>query len=76
MARPKKPICYEDEIQKIDMQITKWKNTIKELEEEKERLLREKRETEVGALYEAIQESGLSVSELIQRIKDDPSSIS
>jgi hypothetical protein len=70
MARPKKPVNYEEEIQKLDMQITKWKNTIKELEEEKERLLNEKREKEVGVLYEAVRSSGKSVDDIIALIQE------
>lgn len=71
MARPRKPIHYEEEIQRLDMQIVKWKNTIKELEEEKRKLLSEKQELELRTLYEAIQTSGISVQEAISLIDRD-----
>lgn len=63
MARPKKAINYAEEIQKIDMQITKWKKTIKELEVERQRLSEEKQRQELNLLYQAILESGKSVQE-------------
>ena len=42
MARPKKPVNYVEELQKIEMQITRHKSSIKELEVQRKKLLEEK----------------------------------
>lgn len=65
MPRQKKPVNYEEEISKIDMQITKWKNTIKELEAKKVQLLQEQREQDINNLYDVIKSSGKSVTEVL-----------
>ena len=38
----KKSVNYEEELLKIDAQITRWTNTIKELQDKKAAVLREK----------------------------------
>jgi len=42
MARPRKPINYEEELIRIESQITKYENTLKELKEERRLLCQQK----------------------------------
>lgn len=68
MARPKKPVNYVEELQKIEMQITRHKSSIKELEVQRKKLLEEKKSKEMGMLYEAIQTSGKIVKEVLSTL--------
>ena len=68
MARPKKPVNYVEELQKIEMQITRHKSSIKELEVQRKKLLEEKKSKEMGMLYEAIQTSGKTVNEVLSTL--------
>ena len=68
MARPKKPVNYVEELQKIEMQITRHKSSIKELEVQRKKLLEEKKSKEMGMLYEAIQTSGKTVKEVLSTL--------
>ena len=68
MPRPRKAIDYEEELMKVDAQITRCDKTKAELLERRQELLNAKRETEVGALYDAMQRSGVSVEEIISLI--------
>ncbi len=67
----KKQINYEEELQKIDMQITRWKNTILELQERKKALIQEQEAAELSALYQAVKASGKTVDELISALKGE-----
>lgn len=68
MPRPKKPVNYDEEIQRIDMQICKWKKTILELQEDRKVLVEEKQKKELASLYQAIQSSGKSIAEVLSMI--------
>ena len=68
MARPKKPVNYVEELQKIEKQITRHKSSIKELEVQRKKLLEEKKSKEMGMLYEAIQTSGKTVKEVLSTL--------
>lgn len=70
MARQKKPVNYDEELEKIEMQITRHKNTIKELEIQRKKLQEEKKSTELGKLYTAIQTSGKTVSEVLSALEN------
>ena len=63
MARPKKPVNYVEELQKIEMQITRHKSSIKELEVQRKKLLEEKKSKEM-----AIQTSGKTVKEVLSTL--------
>ena len=65
----KRQIDFDEEINKIDMKITRWTNTIKELQEEKRKLEDKKKKKELSALYNIIQSSGLSVAEVVERLQ-------
>lgn len=67
----RKQINYDEEINKIDMRITRYENTIKELKEERAKLETQKKQHEISALYEALQTSGLSIDEAISSLKSD-----
>lgn len=64
----RKPVNYAEEIQKIDMQITRWKNTIQELQEKRRELVEEQQRQELAALYEAVKASGRSVSDVVAQL--------
>lgn len=65
----KKSVNYEEELLKIDAQITRWTNTIKELQEKKAALLKEKEQKELSELKEVVESSGMTVHDLIQLVQ-------
>ena len=69
MARQRKPVNYNEEIEKIDLQITKLNNTIKELQTKKSALLQEKEMNDIKMLHDAIITSGLSVEDVLTKVK-------
>ena len=69
MARPKKPVNYEDELEKLDMQIAKHKNAIQVLEEQKENFLQEKKNLEISSLYDAVLASGKKVEDVVAMLR-------
>lgn len=72
MARNRRGMDFDAEIMKVEMQITRWKKTIVELEEKKRELLNAKREAEICALYDAVQRSGKSVDEVLSMLSPVP----
>lgn len=70
MARPRKPIHYEEELSRIDAKITRARNTIKELEEDRRSLLQEREQTELAKLYNLCKASGLPINELIRIVSE------
>lgn len=69
MPRPKKPVNYEEELAKINAQITKHQNTIKELMAKKEELAQLRHRQELEVLRGAVVKSGLSIEEVLEKIK-------
>lgn len=70
MARGvKKVVNYDEELMKIDAQITRWTNTIKELQDKKAALLSEKEQKELYELKEVVESSGMTVHDLIQMVR-------
>lgn len=69
MPRPRKAIDFEEELMKVDAQITRCDKTKAELLERRQELLNAKREAEVGALYDALQQRGIPVSEIMELIR-------
>lgn len=69
MPRPRKAIDYDDEIMKVEAQLIRCDKTKAELLERRQELLNAKRETEVGTLYDALQQKGISVKEIIELIQ-------
>ena len=70
MARGvKKSVNYDEELMKIDAQITRWTNTIKELEDKKAVLLNEKEQKELSELKEVVESSGMSIHDLVQLVQ-------
>ena len=65
----KKSVNYEEELLKIDAQITHWTNTIKELQDKKAAVLREKEQKELSELKEVVESSGMTVHDLIQLVQ-------
>ena len=69
MARQRKPVNYNEEVEKIDIQITKLNNTIKELQAKKSALLQEREINDIKTLHNAIIASGLSVEDVLIEIQ-------
>ena len=65
----KKSVNYEEELMKIDAQITRWTNTIKELQDKKDTLTSEKEQKELCELKEVVESSGMTVHDLIQMVQ-------
>lgn len=68
MARPRKPVNYEEELLRIDAQITRHENTVKELKEERRTLMQQKEQAEIAKLYDLYKSSGMSLDEMISRV--------
>ena len=68
MARPRKPINYEEELIRIESQITKYENTLKELKEERRLLCQQKEQDEISKLYDVYKASGRSLEEMIAMV--------
>lgn len=64
----KKIINYDDELMRIDMRITKYRNEIAELQEKRQALETEKRQMEIGTLYDAVKASGKSIEEVMSAL--------
>lgn len=70
MARGvKKSVNYDEELMKIEAQITRWTNTIKELQDKKAVLLNEKEQKELSELKEVVESSGMSIHDLVQLVQ-------
>lgn len=68
MARPKKPIDYDEELQRINMRITHHQNSIVELEERKETLMEQRTANEMAILSHYLQENQLSATDIINQL--------
>lgn len=68
MARPKKPINFQEEIERIDMRLVHHQNSIKELEEKRESICSQKRQSDMNQLLNFMQEHNLSASDVINQI--------
>lgn len=73
MARPRKPINYEEELIRIEAQITKYENTLKELKEERRLLCQQKEQDEISKLYDVYKASGMSLEEMIAMVSQKES---
>lgn len=73
MARPRKPINYEEELSRIEAQITKYENTLKELKEERRLLCQQKEQDEISKLYDVYKASGMSLEEMIAMVSQKES---
>lgn len=73
MARPRKPINYEEELTRIEAQITKYENTLKELKEERRLLCQQKEQDEISKLYDIYKASGMSLEEMIAMVSQKES---
>lgn len=68
MARPKKPINFQEELERIDMRLVHHQNSIKELEEKRESICSQKRQFDMNQLLNFMQEHNLSASDVINQI--------
>lgn len=70
MARGRKPVPvdYTEEIQKVNMRITHYENSIKELEEKKEILQEKKNQQDYVQLTTYLTEHNMSVGQLLEQL--------
>lgn len=68
MARPKKPINFQEELERIDMRLVHHQNSIKELEEKRESICSQKRQSDMNQLLNFMKEHNLSASDVINQI--------
>lgn len=75
MPRPKKIANIEEELGKIDANITRKLKEIEELKRSRETLIKQKEQQEMSQLYAFCKSSGLSAGEIIQIVsqKESPS---
>lgn len=64
MARGAKK-SFDEQLEQIDLQISKAQDRIDNLNQEKENILCKKRESEIGELYQYLHENGLTVSDVL-----------
>ena len=65
MARRKKNMTYEEELQLVENEISKNEEHLKKLKARKKELGQKKEEEDLKLLYEAIKGSGKTVEEVI-----------
>ena len=68
MARPKKPINFQEELERIDMRLVHHQNSIIELEKKREPICSQKRQSDMNQLLNFMQEHNLSASDVINQI--------
>ncbi len=68
MPRPKKPINYEEEFQRIEARKLHHQNSIKELEEEYRALKQQQEQEEISQLYSVYKNSGMSIEQLASAV--------
>ncbi len=68
MPRPKKHANIEDELMKIDANITRKQKEIEELKQDRNALIKQKEQQEISQLYAFCKASGLSADEVIQLV--------
>jgi hypothetical protein len=64
----KKEINYVEEIQKVEMRITHYQTTIKELEEKKQNLITQKNEKDMNLLLSFLSENNISAEDLLKQL--------
>lgn len=68
MSRPKKPIKYDEELERINLRITHHQNSIVELEDKKETLMEQRTANEMAILSNYLQENQLSATDIINQL--------
>lgn len=68
MPRPKKHANIEEELMKIDANITRKTKEIEELKQDRSALIKQKEQQEISQLYAFCKASGLSAGEVIQMV--------
>ncbi|MBC3515964.1 hypothetical protein [Neobittarella massiliensis] len=69
MPRPKKPVDYAAELQKVEMQILRCDKTKAELMEKKGELQTAQKRQEIDKLYQVVQSSGMSVDQAVDLLQ-------
>ncbi len=74
MPRPKKIVNIDEELMKIDANITRKQKEIEELKHSREALIKQKEQQEISQLYAFCKSSGLSAGEVIKIVSQKVSS--
>ncbi|MDD7314555.1 MAG: hypothetical protein PUH11_02365 [Bacilli bacterium] len=68
MARPKKPTNYKEELERIEMRLTHHQNSIKELEDKRDEIIKRKSAHEMQVLSDFISQNNISASDIISQL--------
>lgn len=68
MSRPKKPINYDEELERINLRITHHQNSIVELEEKRESLLEQRTAKEMSILTNYLQQNQLTAADILSQL--------
>lgn len=67
-GRKAKPINYTEELERIDLRIVHHQNSIKELNEKKEKMVEQKRNVEMNQLMSFMEQHQLTPSDILSQI--------
>ena len=68
MTRPKKPINYDEELERINLRITHHQNSIVELEEKRDSLLEQRTAKEMSILTNYLQQNQLTAADILSQL--------
>lgn len=68
MSRPKKPINYDEELERINLRITHHQNSIVELEEKRDSLLEQRTAKEMSILTNYLQQNQLTAADILSQL--------
>ena len=68
MPRPKKPVDYNSELEKIEAQITRHKHTIAELEAARKELIKQKELQELSQIQKALEHAGMTPAAFLESV--------
>ena len=75
MARPRKPVNYEEELQRIEQLIQKHTKTLEKLQLQKKELQKRTEQEELTQLYQLFKDSGLTPQEFLSTVTEKTSGI-
>lgn len=68
MSRPKKPINYDEELDRINMRIIHHQNSITELEEKRQQLVEQRTAKEMSILTNYLQQNQLTAADILSQL--------
>ena len=68
MSRPKKPVNYDEELERINLRITHHQNSIVELEEKRNQLVEQRTAKEMSILTNYLQQNQLTAADILSQL--------